>query len=114
MKTAYLMHIVLWMLPVLAGQWIIGWRIFRANIKPLLWPTMILGSYLTLADAFAIHWGIWSFDGTQTIGVHVAGMVPLEEVLFFFVTALLISQSLVLFLPDRLRCPVRSATTPSG
>ena len=107
MKTAYLTHILLWMLPVIAGQWLIGRQIFLVNLKPVFLPTLIIGAYLTVADSFAIRWGVWSFDAAQTIDFRIFGLVPFEECLFFFLASLLIAQSLVLFLPDHLRYPAR-------
>lgn len=105
MKTAYLQHLLLWMLPVLISQWIIAGKILRKNLKAILIPTLFLGTYLSAADSYAISVGIWFFDPNQTLGITLGSYLPLEESLFFFLTSLLVSQSLVMFLPDSLRTP---------
>ena len=102
MKTAYLQHLLLWMLPVIAVQWAIAGKILGRNIKAILLPTLLLGIYLSAADSYAVSRGIWFFDPNQTLGITI-GNLPLEECLFFFLTGLLVSQSLVMFLPPHLR-----------
>lgn len=103
MRTAYLSHLLIWMLPVIAGQWFVAGRILRRNLRAVLLPTLILGTYLSVADAFAVHWGIWYFDRHQTLGITLGPDLPVEEALFFFLTSLLVSQSLVMFLPNHSR-----------
>lgn len=102
MNTNYLFHLLVWMLPVALIQWALGWRIFLRNLRAILIPTAVIGTYFTLADSIAIKQGIWRFDRNQILGLHL-GTVPVEEVIFFFLTSLLVAQSLVLFLPQRLR-----------
>jgi lycopene cyclase domain-containing protein len=103
MKTAYLAHLLLWMGPVVAGQWIIAGRILARNWKAVVAPTLILGTYLCAADSYAIGAGIWFFDPAQNLGITIGPYLPLEEALFFYLTSLLVAQSLVMFLPNRLR-----------
>ena len=100
--SAYLDHLLYWFLPIILLQWVIGWRIYLANWKALLWPTVIAGTYYSLSDWHAIHQGIWMFGDGMITGIHV-GPVPIEEILFFFLTALLVAQSFLLFLPANLR-----------
>ncbi len=102
MHTNYLFHILFWMLPVAALQWALSWRSFRRNLKAVLLPPLLAGSYYTIADSFAVRDGIWYFDPAQILGVFL-GVLPIEEVIFFFLTALLVSQSFVMFLPKRYR-----------
>jgi lycopene cyclase domain-containing protein len=70
----------------------------RAIVLPALGGTI----FFSAVDAFAIRAGIWFFDPAQILGLHV-GPLPLEEVLFFFLTSWLVAQSLVLMLPPSLR-----------
>ncbi|MFM7182948.1 MAG: lycopene cyclase domain-containing protein [Verrucomicrobiales bacterium] len=98
----YLSHLLVWFLPIIAIQWAVGWKIFRANLRAIFLPTLIAGTYYSLSDVVAISEGIWFFGDNQILGVYV-GPVPIEEILFFFLTALLVAQSFVLFLPARLR-----------
>lgn len=102
MKFHYLSHLLLWGLPVVALQWVIGYRIFIMNWRALLFPTLLGGTYYSVVDSFAVRSGIWFFDAQQILGIHISPL-PLEEVLFFYLTSLLVAQSLVLFLPQRFR-----------
>ena len=100
----YLRHVLLWMVPVVAIQWALAWRSFRRNLRAVLLPPLIVGTFYAIADSVAVGRGIWFFDPAQITGVHV-GPLPVEEILFFYLTALLVSQSFVMFLPARLRNP---------
>jgi len=112
----YLFHLLAWMIPVALLQWAVGWRILIANRKAVLMPTLFVGTYLVLTDIVAVFLGIWHFDpdlilagiatnqptGFVTFVLAPFG-VPLEEWMFFYLTALLCAQSFILFLPDRYR-----------
>ena len=101
-QTAYLFHMLFWMLPVVLLQWALAWRVFRRNLKAVFLPPLIIGTYYSLTDVVAVREGIWYFDPEQILGVFV-GPLPIEEILFFYLTALLVSQSFIMFLPERLR-----------
>ena len=105
MKTTYLGYLLVWMLPVVLAQWWIAGCVLRRNLKAVLLPALIVGAYLSCADAVAIRAGIWFFDPKQNLGILLFGLLPVEETLFFFLTSLLVAQSLVMFLPDTLRTP---------
>lgn len=94
----YFLHLTLWILPLIAGQWVIGWRVFRRNLRAILVPAVAGGVFFSVCDAVAIHAGIWIFDPRQNLGVFF-GPLPLEEALFFLLTSWLVAQSLVLLLP---------------
>lgn len=93
----YLGMILAWAAPVLAAQWaLIAGRIAaapRAFLLGVAVPTV----YLWIADAVAIHLGIWRISETQTLGINF-GSLPLEEATFFLVTTLMCVQGLILFL----------------
>lgn len=93
-----------WATPVIALQWLIAWRIFVPNWKAVVFPTLLGGTYYSLADMVAVRSGIWFFDENQILGIRIANL-PMEESLFFFVTSLIVSQSFVMLLPDRFRHP---------
>lgn len=94
----YLGLILVWAAPVLALQW--------AYAGGEIWPrrrTLALGVaaptlYLWVADAAAIRLGIWTISERHTLGPELAGVLPLEEAVFFLVTNLLVVQGLLLFL----------------
>jgi len=106
MATDYIFHLLIWILPIIILQWIPGRRIFPANWRAIVWPTLLAGTYYSISDVVAIREGIWYFDEDKLLGLFI-GPVPLEECLFFYLTALLVAQSFVLLLPDHLRHPAR-------
>lgn len=101
-NTNYLFHLLVWMLPVIALQWGIAWRVFLQNKKAVFLPPVIIGTYYALADSVAVNAGVWHFDPEQILGIFV-GPLPIEEILFFYITALLVSQSFIMLLPKKLR-----------
>ena len=98
MKWHYLVHLTAWTLPLIALQWTIGWKIFRRNLRALFVPAVIGATFFSLIDQVAVRGGIWFFDPKQILGLYI-GLLPVEEVLFFLLTSLLVTQSLVLLLP---------------
>jgi lycopene cyclase domain-containing protein len=101
-KWHYLWHLTVWAGPVILGQWVIGWRIFRRNLRAVFCPAVLGTVFFGVTDSLAVGQGIWFFDPKQILGWKI-GVLPVEEALFFFLTSLLVSQSLVLFLPGTLR-----------
>ncbi|WP_315941263.1 carotenoid biosynthesis protein [Deinococcus sp. Marseille-Q6407] len=95
--------IAAWALPVLAGQWAFGGDLILGKPR-LFWTAVLLPTfYLWAADAFALHNGIWSISEGLSLGPKL-GPLPLEEMLFFLVTNLLVVTGLMLFLhPQALR-----------
>ena len=41
----YLRHVLLWMVPVVAIQWALAWRSFRRNLRDVLLPPLIVGTF---------------------------------------------------------------------
>lgn len=103
-KLNYLFHLFAWSGAFVLIQFIFGGRKIRDNAKLIIIPTLIMTAYFSLADSISIGNGIWSFDPEQTIGTKV-GNVPLEEILFFFMTNLLVTEAMVLFLNQSLLKP---------
>lgn len=98
----YVFHLLAWFLPIILLQWIGFHKILWANRKEIFITVFLVGSYLVLTDIVAIHYGVWFFDPSLILGFSPGG-VPIEEWAFFFLTALLVAQSFILFLPARLR-----------
>ncbi len=93
----YLFHLFAWSGFFVLVQLVFGWSKIKKNLKIIILPTLIMTIYFSLADAISIGNGIWSFDPEQTIGTKL-GNVPVEEILFFLMTNLLITEAMVLFL----------------
>ena len=96
-SSLYLALILVWSGPMLLIQWLYGghhlWRLRRIWFWAVAVPTV----YLWIADRIALALGIWHISEVHTVGVNLFGL-PLEEVLFFVVTNLLVVQGLMLML----------------
>ena len=102
----YLVHLVLWMGPIVLLQWAIAPKILWNHRRAVVLVPAILGTYLIATDVVAVAFGVWFFDKNLILGFNPLG-VPIEEWLFFYLTALLVTQSFIMFLPDSLRVPDR-------
>ena len=97
-RNNYVLHLV-WFLPVLYVQWLIAPSLLGAHAGMLALLTLCFGVYYTLADFVAVRLDLWFFDEKQITGVKLAGLLPWEEAAFFFLTSLLVAQSVLLLLP---------------
>ncbi|MBO9361199.1 MAG: lycopene cyclase domain-containing protein [Thermoflexus sp.] len=104
---AYLSRILAWGVPPLALQVAVGgdrlWAARRAIARRWIVPTL----WLWLADGIAIQAGIWFIRPEFTVGLEVAGL-PLEEMVFFAMTNLLVANGWTLILDpvvERRICP---------
>jgi lycopene cyclase domain-containing protein len=99
-RWAYLIHLMAWAGPFIllqAGVLVFyfrerSWQVLRAALV----PAFVVGLYLSLADHLAIREGIWGFGQGKHLGVYV-GAVPLEELLFFVLTSVMVALGLTLF-----------------
>ena len=99
----YAWHLGIWFLPLILAQWAFGWSILAPRYFSIAVATVSIGTLLTLADVWAVRRGIWFFDERQITGWKFAGILPWEEVAFFYLTSLLVAQSILLFIPATLR-----------
>lgn len=94
----YLALILVWALPPVLLQIGFGldilWRYRRLIGLTLSSVTL----YLSLADALAIGSGTWTIDPTQSFQIYLAGVLPLEELVFFLMTNVLLVFGVVLVL----------------
>ena len=100
----YLFHLFSWAGTFILIQFVFGRRKIIHNIKLIIVPTIIMTIYFSLADSISIGNGIWYFDPVQTIGAKI-GNVPVEEILFFLMTNILITEAMVLFLKQEFLLP---------
>lgn len=91
---AYLPFLLVWALPVLAVQWLVGARYLWRERGRWPWIVLGLGVYFTAADAIAIATGTWRFNARALVGPSL-GPVPIEEVLFYLLTAAMVVQGFV-------------------
>lgn len=94
----YLSIILFWACPALIMQAIFGADILWHYRKLVAGSILIPGIYLSLMDILALKETTWSISPGQTTGVLFFGILPLEEVLFFFVTNTLLTFGMTLLL----------------
>jgi lycopene cyclase domain-containing protein len=96
----YLFHLFSWGGFFILVQIIAGRKKITGNLSLILIPSLIMTLYFSFADSVSIGQGIWDFDPFQTTGIRVFN-IPLEEILFFLVTNILITEAMILFLPHK-------------
>lgn len=115
----YAFHLLAWLGGVILLQWLGYPRLLWRNRRAIFLPTLIIGTYLILTDIVAVHFEVWHFDTQFILAGAVSSAfaqfllkpfgVPIEEWGFFYLTALLVAQSFILFLPEKLRIPEKPA-----
>jgi len=103
MRLHYAWHLFFWFTPIIVLQWIVGWPVLVPRWPAVVIPTLVMGTYLTLADVKAVREGIWFFDEKRITGLRIAGILPWEEVAFFYSTSLVVAQSILILLPESAR-----------
>ncbi len=92
----YLALELAWALPPVMLQLGFGadllWR-YRGLVLAGILPTTL---YLSAADALAIGWGTWTISPSQSTGLLLGGVLPVEEFIFFLLTNTLVTFGLVL------------------
>lgn len=87
---------IAWALPAIILQLAFGADILWRQRSLLFWSIVIPTIYLSLADAFAIGSGIWTISQVKSTGILLAGVLPLEEFIFFLLTNTLVTFGFVL------------------
>jgi lycopene cyclase domain-containing protein len=98
-QVSYAWHLLYWFAPILILQWVFAHGILAPRLSAIVVPTVIVGTILTIADVWAVRRGIWFFGEHLITGRRIAGILPWEEVAFFYITSILVAQSTILFLP---------------
>jgi len=94
----YLSITLFWALPAILPQFLFGADLLWHQRKLLFWVIFPPALYLSLVDIVALRAGTWAISPAHTSGVLFFGILPLEEVLFFFITNTLIAFGLTLML----------------
>ncbi len=95
----YLSLILAWALIPILIQVAFGADILLANWQLLLAAIVPPTLYLWLVDFLAIQSGTWTIDPAQTTGIKV-GVLPLEEMVFFLVTNVIVAFGVTLMLSE--------------
>jgi lycopene cyclase domain-containing protein len=96
----YLSITLFWALPAIFPQLLFGADILWHHRKLVFWAIMVPATYLSLMDIVALTDTTWSIAKEQTTGVLFFGILPLEEVVFFFITNVLITFGMTLLLAN--------------
>jgi lycopene beta-cyclase len=96
----YLSITLFWALPPIIIQFIFGADILWHYRKLVFWTIAVPVTYLSLMDLVALQDTTWSISPDQTTGILFFGILPLEEVIFFFVTNILLSFGMTLLLAN--------------
>jgi lycopene cyclase domain-containing protein len=93
----YLFLILVWALPIIVMQWLLGLDLFIKRWKVWLPGILIPTLWLTFADAFALGSKTWTIDPNQSLNFFLPFGVPIEEGIFFLCTNTLVVQGMILF-----------------
>jgi lycopene cyclase domain-containing protein len=96
----YLSIILFWALPPIILQVLFGADILWHYRKLVFWAIFVPGTYLSLMDILALKETTWSISTSQTTGILFFGILPIEEVLFFFITNVLLTFGMTLLLAN--------------
>ena len=96
----YLGIIFFWALPAIFPQLLFGADLLWHYRKLVFWTIIPLGTYLSLMDIIALSETTWNISKDQTLGINFFGILPIEEVTFFFITNVLIGFGMTLMLSN--------------
>jgi lycopene cyclase domain-containing protein len=99
-RWTYLSIILFWALPPIIIQTLFGADILWHYRNLVFWSIFVPGLYLSLMDIVALTDTTWSISPSQTTGILFLGILPLEEVLFFFITNGLLTFGMTLLLAN--------------
>jgi len=103
----YLALILLWALLPILVQVSFGADILIKRLQTLALTILPPTFYLWIVDYIAIQSGTWTIDSLQTTGIRLA-LLPLEEMLFFLVTNLIIGFGIHLMLATESQARARN------
>ena len=89
---------LIWALPPIALQLAVGADILWHHRRSVLLTLASATAYLAAADFLAIGAGVWTIDPAQSLNVFIAGVLPVEELVFFLLTNTLVVFGLTLAL----------------
>jgi lycopene beta-cyclase len=81
---------LVWALPPIMLQVGFGADILRKQWRVGLFTIVSATIYLALADSLAINEGTWAIDPAQSTGIMLGGILPVEELIFFLLTNMLV------------------------
>lgn len=98
-----------WALPPLIVQLAVGADLLWRRRHLFLMAVVPAVLYLSVTDALAITRGIWTISPAQSLGMLLGGVLPIEEVIFFLLTSLLVITGMLLGLALPIANPIRAS-----
>jgi lycopene cyclase domain-containing protein len=89
---------LIWALPPIMLQVGFGGDILWKHRRYVLTAILTATLYLALADTLAITAGTWEIDPAQSLPILIGGVLPIEELVFFLITNVLIVMGTTLML----------------
>lgn len=89
-----------WALIPVMIQMAFGADILWRHRRVVLTTILIGTAYLSFADALAIGSGTWTIDPAQSLQIYLGGILPVEELIFFLLTNILIVLGVTLVLAE--------------
>lgn len=81
---------LIWALPPIMLQLLFGADILWRNRRAVIAAGLSASLYLSYADYLAIGSGTWTIDPAQSLQIYLAGVLPIEEMIFFTLTNILV------------------------
>jgi lycopene cyclase domain-containing protein len=81
---------LVWAVPVIMLQVAFGGDILWKRRRQLLAVILGLTVFLSFGDAIAIQSGVWTINPELSTGILLAGILPVEEFIFFLLTNLMV------------------------
>lgn len=91
----YLSLILAWSMPPMILQSVFGADILWHYRKLVILTVLPVFLFISAADSMAIHSGTWTINPAQSLNFFI-GALPVEEAIFFLVTAMMISFGMTL------------------
>jgi len=85
-KSFYLGSVCWWALPVLIGLWYGAGNYCVRRYSAVLISILVPSLYLCYIDLIALRDRVWHVNKVTTFGIIYFGNLPLEEILFFFIS----------------------------
>ncbi len=102
-RLTYFALLLGWALPPIFLQWLAGWKWLNAHRRVWLLGILIPTVWLVAADSTALG-VVWTIAPNKSTGIFF-GNVPIEEVVFFTLTNMLVVQSFLLIYHARELAP---------
>jgi lycopene cyclase domain-containing protein len=96
----YISITLFWALPAIIPQFFFGADILWHYRKLLTLTIVPMALYLSVVDIFALTAGTWTIAPSQSTGIMIGGVLPIEEVIFFFITNIMIGFGMTLMLSN--------------